>query len=113
MGFETKTLFVLPGTIKADEPGPNGEAECAVWKDSKWGIDFGHVTRIEKLVGDRFKHIRDSFEPFRRAGICAVHQFLDVLFADFENQICKRCAPEILVPKPFFSDELTKKPTIK
>ncbi len=114
MGFEAKMLFVLPQMVKADQPGPKGETECAVWKDSDWGLDFGHITRLEKLVGERFQHMRDSFPPFRRAGICVMDRFLSAcLFADFENRIEERCAPEILVPKPFFGDERGKKQTVK
>lgn len=114
MGFEAKTVFVLSGAAKADRLGPNGETECMVWKDADWGLDFGHVTRLEKLVSEHFQHLRDSFHPFRRAGICVVDCFLySCLFVDFENRIGERCAPEILVPKPFFGDERRKRPTIK
>lgn len=114
MGFEAKMVFVLPQTAKADQPGPKGETDCAVWKDSDWGLDFGHITRLEKLVGERFQHMRNSFHPFRRAGICVMDRFLSAcLFADFEKHIEERCAPEILVPKPFFSDQEEKKPTVK
>lgn len=114
MGFEAKTVFVLPGTAKADQLGPNGETECVVWKDSEWGLDFGHITRVEKLIGERFKHMRDSFSPFRRAGICVMDCFhYSCLFVNFEEQIEELCAPEILVPKPFFGDDRRQKPTVK
>lgn len=117
MGFEAKIVFVLPGTAKADQQGPNGEAECAVWKDSNWGIDFGHITRLEKLTGERFQHLRSSFHPFRRAGICVMNRFLhSCVFVDFENRFDERCAPEIVVPKPFFAfadEEMGNEPTVK
>ena len=114
MGFEAKMVFVLPGLGQADRQGPNGETECLVWQDADWGLDFGHVTRIEKLVGERFRHMRDSFHPFRRAGICVVHCFLySYLFIDFEKHIEERCAPEILVPKPFSWDDGQEEPTVK
>lgn len=113
MGFAAKTVFVLPGTFKADRPGPQGEMECAVWKDSNWGLDFGRITRLEKLTGERFQHIRDSFDPFRRAGICVVDRFFSsCLFVNFESRVEERCAPEIVVPKRFFGEE-GRRPTIK
>ena len=86
-----------------------------MWGDSGWGIDFRHITRLEKLVGERFEHIRDSFPPFRRAGIATVDRFLhSCLFADFENHIEERCAPEFVVHKPFFEDEEgVSDPTVK
>ena len=114
MGFEAKTVFVLPSTVKADRPGPEGETGCSVWVDADWGLDFGHITRLEKLVGDRFKHVRDSFSPFRRAGICVMDCFLySCVFVDFEKRIEERCAPELVVPKPFFGDPSEAEPTVK
>ncbi len=114
MGFEAKIVFVLPGSVKADQPGPKEEIECAVWKDAYWGIDFGHITRLEKLVGERFQHMRDSHHPFRRAGICVMDRFLSsCVFVDFEKHIVERCAPEILVHKSVFYMEDSPIPTVK
>ncbi len=113
MGFAVKMVFVLPGTVKADQSGPNGETECSVWQDAYWEIDFDRITRLEKLIGERFQHMRDTFHPFKRAGICVFDRFWDCLFVDFEKQIMDRCAPEIVAQAPFFRDEKGRRPTVK
>jgi hypothetical protein len=75
--------------------GLQGETECVVWADSQLHIDFGHTTRLEKVVGERFKHVR--YTPFQRAGICVADCLLGKLFENFEERPHERLAPEFCV----------------
>jgi hypothetical protein len=98
MGFEVKMVFVLDdGSHQtADREGPQGQNECVVWKDLGMGIDFGHITRLEKVVNKRFSHIIHA--PFRRAGICVVDCFFTNIFTGgFRKNLREWLAPEMLV----------------
>lgn len=102
MGFCAKTVFLMRGSRKADQPGLQGESDCVVWADTKLGIDFDHISRLEKVVGERFAHLNHT--PFRRAGICVVDCFMDGLSAGLKEASPGRWAPEIIIPKPMFLD---------
>lgn len=102
MGFQARLAVVCEQTKSADSIGPKGEKDCTVWKEACVGIDFEHITRLEKLVGERFKHMADSHTPFRRAGIVAMDCFLTRIFADFVEKLDEKVAPEFLIHKPIF-----------
>lgn len=106
MGFEAKILVLSEEKGKADEIGKNGETEYVVWSDSFLTIYFGHVTRLEKVVGERFKHLTHT--SFRRAGICVVDCFLDKLFTNFDNDPFERLAPEIIVHRDLWNEKLSE-----
>lgn len=109
MGFHAKILFVTAEYVKVDKAGSNGEIKCIVWKDAETGIDWGHITRLEKVIGSRYKDVHHT--PFRRAGICVVACFLDKLWIELEGNVQSRFAPEILIPMKIFEDDPA--PTIK
>ena len=109
MGFHAKLIILTEKKVKADKDGPQGEKECTLWEDSQMTIDFVRITRLEKVVSDHYKHI--SYSSFTRAGICVVSCFHKHLFANFERGGKERLAPEILVHKSPFGDEV--KPTVK
>lgn len=92
MGFEAKILFVFKSSRVSDQVGPGGETECVVWEDSDTGINFGHITRLEKILGERFRQFTQT--SFRRAGICVLDCFFKHLSAQDSKE---RCAPEILI----------------
>ena len=101
MGFHTKVIILSQtqtnsgNELDFDTPEFDSEEGTVVWEDSSLRIDFGHITRLEKITGERFRHLHHS--AFRRAGICVVDCFLDHLYEDLENSAVRRFAPEILV----------------
>src|SRR6476659_2310953 len=98
MGFYAKTLFLVESSQKADENGTNGERECVVWQDTLVGIDFGHITRLEKVVGEQYARL--SHTPFRRAGICVADCFMTGLYKGLDEGSAERLAPALLIPAP-------------
>jgi len=95
MGFKAKMLFVTETEEKAEKIGPDGQTTCVVWEDTFSGIDFGRITRLEKLSDKRLAHI--TWTPFRRAGICVIDCLFRNLFANFDKNTDRWFAPEILV----------------
>jgi hypothetical protein len=69
------------------------EKTYTLWSPSMV-IDFGHITRLEKVVGERFKHLKH--DSFSRAGICVTDIFLDVLFGINGENALQNIAPEIM-----------------
>jgi hypothetical protein len=116
MGFEVKMLFVIETKKETEKKGPNGETTCVVWEDTFTGIDFGRVTRLEKLTSKRFAHL--TWTPFKHAGICVIDCFFRNIFADFDKNTERWFAPEILVYRPlplyvYREDEDPPEPTEK
>ena len=110
MGFKATMVILREEKKTANENGSKGENHCVLWSDSDLTIDFGHVTRLEKVVGNRFKYLDHT--SFRRAGICTVDCFLKNLFEGFDENPFEQLAPEILVHKDIFGDRQTQ-PTKK
>lgn len=111
MGYCAKVVILSKAspvnTGELDDETPELELECdTLWEDSSLRIDFGHITRLEKVTGERYRHLQHS--AFRRAGICVMDCFLDHLYDDLEKNAVQRFAPEILVNGLFPGQESTR-----
>ncbi len=93
MGFEAKLIILRETKAKAEVKGPKGEEECTLWKDSSFSIDFGHITRLEKVVSERYAHM--DYGPFRRAGICVVSCFETHILSGWESKLDDLLMPEM------------------
>ncbi len=86
MGFSARLLIVYPDPPKEGIP---------VWRSHEV-IDFGEITRLEKLTGEA------GGSPYNpnghvRAGICAMRMMLERLWPRAENPRREWFAPDILV----------------
>lgn len=89
MGYSVKIIILQP-TSPEDKPGQT------VFTDTGFALDFGGITRLEKIVSEHYKHIQHTFSSFRRAGICTFDSMLDVLFGDLDEKPLQRLAPPII-----------------
>lgn len=106
MGFSVKIIVLFRDVLDVDTKGPNGEDTCVYWYATRLAIDFGPITRLEKVVGDRFAHLKHS--PIERAGICAVDGLLRELYRELNEKPRQRLAPEFLVRRGIFNDDISE-----
>ena len=93
MGFSLELYFLFR----------NGQADddANVWIARGQPIDFGRVTRMEKITHQRFKHL--EYDPHHRASICVVSLLLGKLFEKLDASPAETIAPTFLVYE--FRDE--------
>lgn len=84
MGYCCELYVLYPDRIEG--------TERHVWTAAET-IDFGRITRLEKLTGERFRHL--VFGPHKRAGICATSVLLSHLYAK-TDPARPICAPPII-----------------
>jgi len=95
MGFEARLVVLTVENANAESIADNGETKAILWSD-KPGIviDFGHITRLEKVVSPGYAHIKHS--SFRRASICVFDCLYERLWDLLDANIEKYMVPEIL-----------------
>lgn len=100
MGFSLKLVLVNPVVEPAfhgDGEGIPDSGSVTVWRDiAGYSIDFGNITRLEKVVSPRYKHLEHT--SYKRAGICVTDCFFDLLFVEDVQTLFGQVAPEILFP---------------
>lgn len=116
MGFSAKMIVLFEDNRRPIRSAPvrrDGDLKrsssdksryCTVWYRSGVVIDFDRITRLEKVVSPHFQHI--SFGSFERAGICVVDALLGKLFERFDDAPRERLAPEFLIPRGLFDDDI-------
>lgn len=99
MGFQAKLVLLypeeeeLPPKTPADEE--SGRRTVRKFWKSQESIDFGHITRLEKLIDPRLSHVGHS--SHRRAGICVMSVFLEPLFEMMYKADLKVFAPKFII----------------
>ena len=93
MGFSARLLVAYPEAQSAGIP---------IWK-AREVIDFGDITRLEKLTGEAGG---SPYNPngHTRAGICAMRMIIDRLAPRAENPRREWFAPDILVYREHWVD---------
>ena len=88
MGYEAELLLLCPERNEA------ANKDIVVWRGSDI-IDFGHVTRMEKLTSPHYRHL--GFPPRERAAICIVNCLLTKIGEKFEAADYSSLAPEFRI----------------